>query len=58
MEIPQLICCGVSMKSEITRDYAAACARGPRASLNTALTVTSRTRDPAEVQGDAGVRRR
>jgi hypothetical protein len=40
-EIPQRICCGISMKTEILSDHAAPCARGPRASPRTALTVTT-----------------
>jgi hypothetical protein len=42
MVIPQLICCGITMKSEITRDHAAPGARAPRPSSRTALTATTR----------------
>jgi hypothetical protein len=40
-EIPQPITCFISTKSEILSDYAAPCARVPRASLRTGLTVTT-----------------
>jgi hypothetical protein len=42
MWIPHLISCGIHMKSEITVDQAAACARASRASPRTALTLTTR----------------
>jgi hypothetical protein len=42
MWIPQPISCGIHMKSEIPVDKAAACARAPRPSSRTALTVTTR----------------
>jgi len=48
VEIPQLIWCGITMKSEITLDHAAPgaraprLARAPRAGLHTPLTVTTR----------------
>jgi hypothetical protein len=42
MWIPQLICCGIHMKSEIPVDRAAPCARVPRASPRTGPTVTTR----------------
>jgi hypothetical protein len=45
MVIPQLICCGITMKTEINRDHAVPWARalraGPR-TARTALTVTTR----------------
>jgi hypothetical protein len=40
VEIPQLISCGISMKSEITVDHAAP-ARAPRRSPRTALAGTT-----------------
>ena len=40
MWIPQLISCGIHMKSEIPVDQAGAWVRAPRASLRTAPTVT------------------
>jgi hypothetical protein len=48
MSIPQLICCGIDMKTEILHDHAAQCARAPHASPwappvspRMALTVTT-----------------
>jgi hypothetical protein len=40
-ETPQLICCFISTKTEILRDHAAPCARPPRGSPPTALTLTT-----------------
>jgi hypothetical protein len=42
MVIPQLICCGITMKTEITRDHAVPWARPLRVEPRTALTVTTR----------------
>ena len=39
--IPQPICCFISMKTEIPRDYGAAGSAGAAASLRTALTATT-----------------
>jgi hypothetical protein len=39
MEIPQPICCGISMKSEILRDHDPPRAGAPRASVRKALTI-------------------
>ena len=41
MEIPQLICCRCSTKSEISRDHVVSWARAPRVGPRTALTVTA-----------------
>jgi hypothetical protein len=41
VEIPQLITCFFSTKSEILRDHAAPPARAPRAGLRKAHTVTT-----------------
>jgi hypothetical protein len=41
VKIPQLICCGIHMKTEIPVDHAGAYARAPRASQRTAPTVTT-----------------
>jgi len=40
-ERKQLICCGISTKSEILRDHAPLRAGAARASVRTALTVTT-----------------
>jgi hypothetical protein len=42
MWIPQLISCGIHMKSEITVDHAAPGARAPRPGPRTALAGTTR----------------
>ena len=39
--IPQPICCFISMKTEIPRDYGCAQSAGAAASLRTALTATA-----------------
>jgi hypothetical protein len=36
--IPQLICCGITMKSEILRDHDAPLARAPRVSPRMGIT--------------------
>jgi hypothetical protein len=53
MEIPQLICCFISMKTEIPVDQAAPGARAPHAGPRTALMVTTHHL----VNGDEAVRR-
>ena len=49
MWIPQLIRCGIHMKSEISVDSSAPCARAPRVRPRTGLTVTTH-------QSDNGIR--
>ena len=41
MVIPQLICCFISTKTEISHDYGAPKSAGAAASLRTALTATT-----------------